>query len=107
MILKENSKDKENHLNQQRKRQPVLVTGCIMRDYQLVGLEWLTGLYENGLNGILADEMVFFSLTFTGRFIHLFLQGLGKTLQTISFLAYLWYASYIQYKGKGNNMVHS
>lgn len=53
-------------------RQPALVTGAELRDYQIDGYEWLVGLYENGLNGILADEM-----------------GLGKTLQTISFLAHL------------------
>jgi ATP-dependent DNA helicase len=62
-------------------RQPELVTGCVLRDYQvfpshsltqLAGLEWLISLYENGLNGILADEM-----------------GLGKTVQTIAFLAFL------------------
>lgn len=66
-------------------RQPELVTGCVLRDYQaprpfyiladwdkLAGLEWLISLYENGLNGILADEM-----------------GLGKTIQTIAFLAFL------------------
>ena len=29
-----------------------------MRDYQLRGLNWLISLYENGINGILADEMV-------------------------------------------------
>jgi hypothetical protein len=29
-----------------------------MRDYQLAGLNWLIRLYENGINGILADEMV-------------------------------------------------
>jgi ATP-dependent DNA helicase len=40
------------------KIQPELVTGCEMRDYQLEGVEWLIGLYQNGLNGILADEMV-------------------------------------------------
>ncbi|KAI8928941.1 SNF2 family N-terminal domain-containing protein [Entophlyctis helioformis] len=53
-------------------RQPSLVTGCTMREYQLVGMEWLISLYDNGLNGILADEM-----------------GLGKTLQTLAFLAHL------------------
>ncbi|KAJ3368223.1 hypothetical protein HDU91_000764 [Kappamyces sp. JEL0680] len=52
--------------------QPDNITGCILRDYQIVGLEWLISLYENGLNGILADEM-----------------GLGKTLQTIAFLGHL------------------
>ena len=29
-----------------------------LRDYQLDGLNWLIGLYETGINGILADEMV-------------------------------------------------
>ncbi|TPX69543.1 hypothetical protein SpCBS45565_g02258 [Spizellomyces sp. 'palustris'] len=55
------------------KRQPSLVTGGEMREYQLVGMEWLISLYENGLSGILADEM-----------------GLGKTLQCIAFLAHLY-----------------
>ncbi|KAJ3072793.1 hypothetical protein HDU98_002872 [Podochytrium sp. JEL0797] len=53
-------------------RQPSLVTGCVMREYQILGMEWLISLWEQGLNGILADEM-----------------GLGKTLQTIAFLAHL------------------
>lgn len=60
-----------------------------MRAYQLQGLNWMVSLHHNGLNGILADEMVrtlkptlvFISLTTA--------QGLGKTLQTISFLSYL------------------
>jgi ATP-dependent DNA helicase len=63
---------KDNDLLIKNSRQPKLVTGCVLRDYQIVGMEWLISLYENGLNGILADEM-----------------GLGKTIQTISFLAYL------------------
>jgi len=29
-----------------------------MKDYQLHGLNWLIKLYDNGINGILADEMV-------------------------------------------------
>ncbi|XP_061397937.1 chromatin-remodeling complex ATPase chain Iswi-like [Musca vetustissima] len=43
-----------------------------MRDYQIVGLNWMISLYENNICGILADEM-----------------GLGKTLQTISLLGYM------------------
>ncbi|XP_013117315.2 chromatin-remodeling complex ATPase chain Iswi [Stomoxys calcitrans] len=51
---------------------PDYIKNGIMRDYQLIGLNWMISLYENNINGILADEM-----------------GLGKTLQTISFLGYL------------------
>ncbi|HEV8423187.1 MAG TPA: DEAD/DEAH box helicase, partial [Chthoniobacterales bacterium] len=40
-----------------------------LREYQLVGWEWLTRLATNNLGGILADEM-----------------GLGKTVQTLAFL---------------------
>ncbi|RCN40765.1 protein, SNF2 family [Ancylostoma caninum] len=50
---------------------PFLVRGTL-REYQMVGLDWLVTLYEKNLNGILADEM-----------------GLGKTIQTISLLAHL------------------
>ena len=46
--------------------EPFLVCVCVcadikngeMRDYQIRGLNWMISLYENGLNGILADEMV-------------------------------------------------
>ena len=34
------------------------VKGGEMRDYQIRGLNWMISLYENGINGILADEMV-------------------------------------------------
>lgn len=40
-----------------------------LREYQLVGWQWLTRLAANNLGGILADEM-----------------GLGKTVQTLAFL---------------------
>ena len=33
--------------------QPKLLTGGTMRAYQIEGMEWLIGLYENGTNGIL------------------------------------------------------
>ena len=53
-------------------QQPKLVSGGIMRKYQLEGLEWLKTLWMNGLCGILADEM-----------------GLGKTVQAISMIAHM------------------
>uniref|UniRef100_A0A915PWC4 Uncharacterized protein n=1 Tax=Setaria digitata TaxID=48799 RepID=A0A915PWC4_9BILA len=56
---------------------PHLIRG-MLREYQMVGLDWLVTLYDNGLNGILADEM-----------------GLGKTIQTIALLAHLACKEYI------------
>ena len=53
--------------------QPLLLSGGIMRSYQLEGYEWMATLWEKGINGILADEM-----------------GLGKTIQTITFLYSLY-----------------
>ena len=34
--------------------------GAALREYQMVGLQWMVSLYNNHLNGILADEMVGF-----------------------------------------------
>ncbi|CAM0875081.1 unnamed protein product [Alopecurus aequalis] len=55
-----------------------LLTGGKLKSYQIKGVKWLISLWQNGLNGILADQM-----------------GLGKTIQTIGFLAHL--------KGNGLN----
>jgi SWI/SNF-related matrix-associated actin-dependent regulator of chromatin subfamily A member 5 len=33
------------------------VKGGEMRDYQVQGLNWMISLFDNGVNGILADEM--------------------------------------------------
>ncbi|XP_076956925.1 ATP-dependent helicase BRM-like [Bidens hawaiensis] len=57
-------------------RQPSMLRKGTLRDYQLVGLQWMLSLYNNKLNGILADEM-----------------GLGKTVQVMALIAYL-----IEYK---------
>ena len=39
------------------KSPPPVINGT-MRPYQLQGLNWMVSLQHNGLNGILADEMV-------------------------------------------------
>uniref|UniRef100_A0AC35UD17 Helicase domino n=1 Tax=Rhabditophanes sp. KR3021 TaxID=114890 RepID=A0AC35UD17_9BILA len=52
-------------------KQPTFIKGTL-REYQLLGLNWLVTLYNRKLNAILADEM-----------------GLGKTLQTIALLAHM------------------
>jgi len=36
---------------------PNYIKNGTMRDYQLQGLNWMISLFENGINGILADEM--------------------------------------------------
>ncbi|XP_017485620.1 PREDICTED: SWI/SNF-related matrix-associated actin-dependent regulator of chromatin subfamily A containing DEAD/H box 1 homolog [Rhagoletis zephyria] len=53
--------------------QPKLLNSKMkLADYQMIGLNWLTVMHNQKMNGILADEM-----------------GLGKTIQVIAFLAYL------------------
>jgi SWI/SNF-related matrix-associated actin-dependent regulator of chromatin subfamily A member 5 len=44
----------------------------VLQPHQMDALKWMASLYENGLNGILADDM-----------------GMGKTIQAISILAYM------------------
>ena len=36
---------------------PNLADGCYLKDYQLEGVRWLASLFENGVSGILADEV--------------------------------------------------
>ncbi|KAF9014915.1 SNF2-family ATP dependent chromatin remodeling factor snf21 [Cyathus striatus] len=53
-------------------KQPSILVGGTLKEYQVKGLQWMVSLYNNRLNGILADEM-----------------GLGKTIQTISLITFL------------------
>jgi len=41
---------------------PFLLKFGKLREYQHIGLDWLVSMYDNKLNGILADEMVCFFL---------------------------------------------
>jgi ATP-dependent DNA helicase len=66
----------EERLEKEQANLVPLMTGGKLKSYQIKGVKWLISLWQNGLNGILADQM-----------------GLGKTIQTIGFLAHL--------KGKG------
>jgi SWI/SNF-related matrix-associated actin-dependent regulator of chromatin subfamily A containing DEAD/H box 1 len=62
--------------------QPSLLSSTVqLKDYQMIGINWLNLLYTKKLSCILADEM-----------------GLGKTVQVISFFAHL--------KEKGNKGPH-
>lgn len=54
-------------------RQPsIMGEGVVLKDYQVVGINWLSLLFDSKLSCILADDM-----------------GLGKTCQVIAFLAHL------------------
>ncbi|KAF2277477.1 uncharacterized protein EI97DRAFT_375134 [Westerdykella ornata] len=55
------------------KKPAVMKKEIELKDYQIVGLNWLNLLWENQVSGILADDM-----------------GLGKTCQVIAFLSHLW-----------------
>ncbi|XP_010464936.1 PREDICTED: ATP-dependent DNA helicase DDM1-like isoform X2 [Camelina sativa] len=63
--------EEERVMKEQSELVPLL-TGGQLKSYQLKGVKWLISLWQNGLNGILADQM-----------------GLGKTIQTIGFLSHL------------------
>ncbi|XP_031675438.1 E1A-binding protein p400 isoform X6 [Oncorhynchus kisutch] len=54
-----------------RSQAPFLLHGSL-REYQQIGVDWLASLHKKHLNGILADET-----------------GLGKTVQTVAYLAHL------------------
>ena len=45
------------HMKTEEVRQPSILVGGDLKEYQLMGLQWLVSLYNNNLNGILADEM--------------------------------------------------
>lgn len=62
----------EEKVEKEQKELMPLLTGGKLKNYQLKGVKWLISLWQNGLNGILADQM-----------------GLGKTIQTIGFLSHL------------------
>lgn len=61
-----------------QKQPEYLNVGGTLRDYQLLGVNWMAHLWHKNQNGILADEM-----------------GLGKTIQTISFLSYLFNSQHV------------
>ncbi|KAF2874912.1 SNF2 family N-terminal domain-containing protein [Massariosphaeria phaeospora] len=54
------------------KKPSIMNDDVILKDYQVVGLNWLNLLWQNDTSGILADDM-----------------GLGKTCQVITFFSHL------------------
>lgn len=71
-VAEDESLTEEERVNKEQRELVPLLTGGKLKSYQIKGVKWLISLWQNGLNGILADQM-----------------GLGKTIQTIGFLAHL------------------
>jgi ATP-dependent helicase STH1/SNF2 len=47
------------HVRQEEVKQPSILVGGSLKEYQVSGLQWLVSLYNNKLNGILADVSYF------------------------------------------------
>lgn len=67
-IMASRKRARSNYL----KKPDIMAEDCALKDYQVVGLNWLALMYRHELSCILADEM-----------------GLGKTCQVISLLSHL------------------
>lgn len=73
-LLDDGEKDKVDYyavahrIREKVTKQPSILVGGTLKEYQVKGLQWMVSLYNNKLNGILADEMVF---TFQYAVIHL------------------------------------
>jgi chromodomain-helicase-DNA-binding protein 1 len=69
---KEASPETRSRLDERLKEQPEYIKGSPLREFQLIGLNFLALNWTRSNNVILADEM-----------------GLGKTVQTVSFFSWL------------------
>lgn len=64
-LLDDGEKDKVDYygvahrIREKVTKQPSMLIGGTLKEYQVKGLQWMVSLYNNKLNGILADEMVF------------------------------------------------
>ncbi|CAA3021982.1 ATP-dependent DNA helicase DDM1 isoform X1 [Olea europaea subsp. europaea] len=72
VAVEDSTLTEEERVGKEQSELVPLLTGGKLKSYQIKGVKWMISLWQNGLNGILADQM-----------------GLGKTIQTIAFLAHL------------------
>ncbi|KAL2914963.1 Chromodomain-helicase-DNA-binding protein 1-like [Polyrhizophydium stewartii] len=66
-----------------------LDAGVSLRPYQATGVEWLAWLHSQGLSGILGELLLFFRMMSGRDTVADVATGLGKTLQSIAFVAHL------------------
>jgi SWI/SNF-related matrix-associated actin-dependent regulator 1 of chromatin subfamily A len=76
----------QNYLTTQPK---LLSKNVSLKEYQLLGVNWLNLLYRSNLSCILADEMGMYCQNVIRVKMTYSSLGLGKTIQVISFFAYL------------------
>ena len=65
------------HRKTEKVMQPTMLKGGQLKEYQLEGLRWMVSLYNNNLNGILADEMVISSIIYSNIYFWLGLLYFG------------------------------
>eukprot|EP01060_Flectonema_neradi_P037417 TRINITY_DN752_c3_g1_i1.p1 TRINITY_DN752_c3_g1~~TRINITY_DN752_c3_g1_i1.p1 ORF type:complete len:1007 (+),score=217.61 TRINITY_DN752_c3_g1_i1:63-3023(+) len=70
--VRETYGQKSTCIPQHPKKQPSNIVNCTLKDHQLLGVDWMLGLFEKSIGGILGDDM-----------------GVGKTLQAIATVASL------------------
>lgn len=71
-VVAVNKKNRKKTLNYIHEPPSIFAHDMELKNYQIVGMNWLNLLYSNNLSCILADEM-----------------GLGKTCQVVAFMSYL------------------
>lgn len=85
LLRNETDMKKRKILSQYIQTQPSkLSEGTVLKDYQLLGVNWLNMLWEKKIGCILADEMGMCTCKMDAL-----IAGLGKTIQVIAFLAHL------------------
>lgn len=58
--------------------QPALITGAKLKDYQLEGVAWMVGLYQNGISGILGTCTTVYTILYFADVYEADEMGLGK-----------------------------
>lgn len=94
-----------HRISERISKQPVLLRGGTLKDYQLKGLQWMVSLYNNKLNGILADEMA--SLISTSYLSDTLLTWCNPRVLARRFRPFLWWHSSSNQRNNGGHISSS